>query len=93
MKKQFIRMIALCLCLCLLPVWGLAQEQAPVTRADFEVSFHLDPAAFVNDGAAHYQDWADFLSKLSIRGEADSQLFLDPMCRTYVNGGLYVKER
>ena len=56
------RLTALILCLCLMPAWVLADENhdMPVTRSVLETGFHLYPDAFPNDGAAHYQDWADF---------------------------------
>lgn len=89
------RLTALMLCLCLMPVWALADEthDMPVTRAVMEAGLHLNPDGFPNDGAAHYQDWADFLSKFSIRGTADSQLFLQTYERLYFDGGLYLNDQ
>ncbi|MBQ8655101.1 MAG: hypothetical protein IJ507_09205, partial [Clostridia bacterium] len=60
------RALAICLALCLLPVMALADMDftTPVTRSDFTASLFLDADAFPNDGAAHYEDWERFLSRL-----------------------------
>ena len=89
------RLTALILCLCLMPAWVLADENhdMPVTRSVLETGFHLYPDAFPNDGAAHYQDWADFLAKFSLRGTADSQLFMEHLERLYFDGGLYLNDQ
>ncbi|MDO4350623.1 MAG: hypothetical protein Q4C35_08325 [Eubacteriales bacterium] len=86
------RLLALCLCVCVAPVWALAEEAAGdgVTRSAFTLSLALHPDGFPNDGAAHYRDWETLLNKLSLRGTVDVQRFLTPTSRVYFDGGLYV---
>ncbi len=97
MKSTFTRMLALCLCICLLPVYAFAESRfedvndgTPVTHSDFELSFHLYADGYPDDGLMHYQDWETFLNKLSLRGAMDSQSFPAPFDRVYFDGGLYL---
>lgn len=86
----FRRAMALCLILCLLPVYGLAfnGDDSPVTRSDFVFRLHVNPDGFPNDGKAHYQDWADFLSKISLQGRVDSQNAFRFNNRVYMDAAL-----
>ena len=98
MKQLLTRLMTLLLCLCLLPASALAYGdtpiyKVPVTRADMTVSFALHPDAFPNDGAADYQGWADFLSKLQFKGVLDVQQPLTEDVRGWFDGGLYLKDR
>ncbi len=97
MKKLFVRLTALCLCMCLLPLLAFAEhiycDGTPVTRSDFELSFHLNADGFPDDGQMHYQDWETFLNKISLRGTVDAQSFPMPEDRVYFDGGLYVKDK
>ena len=95
MKRFFSRMLAMVLCLCLLPVASLAEylPEYPVTRSEFDFSVRLNADAFPNDGAAHYKDWETFLSKLSLRGSADVQLFLHPYGRVYADAAFCLNDR
>ncbi|MBR3874663.1 MAG: hypothetical protein IKJ26_10960 [Clostridia bacterium] len=92
MKKLFFRMLAVCLCICLLPVWALAQDEindgTPVTYADFDASVHFYADGFPQDGAAHYADWETFLSKISLSGEVKAQSFPKPLSRVMLDGSL-----
>ena len=100
MKSTFTRMLALCLCICLLPVCAFAESRfedvndgTPVTHSDFELSFHLYADGYPDDGKMHYQDWETFLNKLSLRGSMDSQSFPAPFDRVYFDGGLYLNDK
>lgn len=91
MKHLFTRVLAIVLCLCLMPLAALAEYydlEYPVTRSTFDFAPRLNADAFPNDGAAHYEDWEAFLSKLSVSGTADVQLFLQPTGRTYADAAL-----
>ena len=92
MKRFFSRMLAMVLCLCLLPVVSVAEylPEYPVTRSEFDFSVRLNADAFPNDGAAHYKDWETFLSKIRVKGTADVQQFLHPYGRVYADAGLYL---
>ena len=95
MKRVFKRLVAVCLIVCMLPVFALAEETnngTPVTRSDLELRFRLHPEGFPNDGAAHYQDWADFLDKISLKGEMKAQSFLSPFSRVMFDGALCLKD-
>ena len=88
------RLLALCLCVCLMPAWALAEDAGDgVTRSVFTLSLSAHPDGFPNDGAAHYRDWAAFLDKISLRGTVDVQRFLTPLSRVYFDGGLYLNDR
>ncbi len=98
MKQQLTRLLALLMCLCLLPACALAYGdtpifRVPVTRADMTVSFALHPEAFPQDGKADYQGWAEFLSKIQFKGVLDVQQPLTEDVRGWFDGGLYVKDR
>ena len=89
------RLSALVLSLCLLMAafsQALAEESTgdEVTRSDFSFSLLLHADGFPNDGAAHYEDWETFLSKLSLEGVVDVQRFLTNISRVYFDGGLCV---
>ena len=87
-------MLALCLCIALLPVHALAfSDGTPVTRSDFTLSFHLNADGFPDDGLAHYKDWESFLNKISLRGLMDSQSYPAPIDRVYFDGGLYLNDK
>ena len=87
------RALLFCLCMALLPLNALAfSDGTPVTRSDFSLTFRLNADGCPDDGLAHYQDWEDFLQRLSLRGQMDSQSYPDPIDRVYFNGGLYVDE-
>ena len=90
----FRRMLALCLVLCPLPACGLAfnGDESPVTRSDFDFRLHVNPDAFPNDGKAHYQDWADLLRKISVKGRVDSQHAFQFENRVYMDAGLYLND-
>ena len=91
MKKSILsRLLAVCLCLCMLPVFAVAEtnDGTPVTRSDFSFRVNLHPEGFPDQSAAHLEDWQKFLSKLSIEGVADTQSFLSPYSRVYFDGGL-----
>ena len=100
MKKTFTRILALCLCICLLPVYAFAESRfedvndgTPVTHSDLELSFHLYADGYPDDGLMHYKDWENFLSKLSLRGSMDTQSFPNPFDRVYFDGGLYLNNK
>lgn len=100
MKLTFTRILALCLCICFLPVYAFAESRfedvndgTPVTHSDFELSFHLYADGWPNDGKLHYQDWETFLNKLSLRGSMDSQSYPAVFDRVYFDGGLYLKDK
>ena len=95
MKLLLKRVLVFCLCLALLPVPALAfnDDGTPVTRSDFSLSFHLNADAFPEDGLAHYRDWESLLSKISLRGQMDSQSFPSPLNRVYFNGGAYLNDK
>ena len=97
MKKIWTRMLALCLCICLLPVFAFAETRfedvndgTPVTHSDLELSFHLRADGYPDDGLMHYEDWEDFIGQISLRGSMDSQSFPSPFDRVYFDGGLYM---
>jgi len=100
MKSTFTRILALCLCICLLPVYAFAESRfedvndgTPVTHSDLELSFHLYADGYPDDGLMHYKDWETFLSKLSLRGSMDTQSFPNPFDRVYFDGGLYLNNK
>ena len=100
MKSTLMRMLALCLCICFLPVFAFAESRfedvndgTPVTHSDFELSFHLYADGYPDDGLMHYRDWETFLNKLSLRGSMDSQSFPAPFDRVYFDGGLYLNDK
>ncbi len=78
------------LCFCLLPAFALADinDGTPVTHSEFDVTLRLNPAGFPNDGAAHYQDWAEFLGMLSVKGVVDAQSFPMPLSRVRMDAAL-----
>lgn len=85
------RLMALLLCIMLLPVSAMAdwvRDDLPVTRSDFELRFKLHADGFPDDGAAHYQDWETFLDRISVQGVIDTQLFLDPLSRVGLDASL-----
>lgn len=92
-------MIALALCMVMLPALVLAPalaeeaDDGAVTRSAFTLSLNLHAEGFPENGAANYQDWQAFLSKLSLRGTVDTQRFLQPFSRVYFDGGLYLNDR
>jgi len=88
------RLMALCLVLCLLPVGGLAfnGDESPVTRSDFSFRLYVNPDAFPKDGKAHYQDWAELLDKISVKGRVDSQHAFEFENRVYMDAGLYLHD-
>lgn len=91
MKKSiWSRLLAVCLCLCMLPVFAVAEtnDGTPVTRSDFSFRVNLHPEGFPDPSVAHLEDWQAFLNKLSIEGVADVQSFLSPYSRVYFDGGL-----
>lgn len=99
MKTTLTRILALCLCFCLLPVIAFADsfedvnDGTPVTHSDFELSFHLHADGYPDDGVLHYQDWETFLNKLSLRGAMDTQSFPNPFNRVYFDGGVYLNDK
>jgi len=99
MKTIFTRILALCLCICLLPIAAFADrfedvnDGTPVTHSDLELSFHLYADGYPADGLMHYQDWEKFLNKLSLRGSMDTQSFPNPFDRVYFDGGLYLNDK
>ncbi|MBP3645568.1 MAG: hypothetical protein J6K55_04000 [Clostridia bacterium] len=93
MKNSFFkRILAVCLCLCMLPVFVLADEEindgTPVTHSAFDLSLRFNADGFPNDGAAHYQDWAKLFDKISLTGDARAQSFLSPYSRVMLDGAL-----
>lgn len=84
--------LALTLCLLVLPLAPAASadtnDGTPVTRSNFTFQINLHADGFPSDGAAHYADWENFLSKLSLSGTADAQSFLSPYSRVYFDGAL-----
>ncbi len=81
------------LCLCLLPVYALAEEPdfndgTPVTHSEFEIAFRLNADGFPNDGLAHYEDWEAFVQKLGVRGVVDAQSFPMPVSRVRMDFSL-----
>ena len=100
MKMTITRILALLLCICLLPVYAFAETRfedindgTPVTHSDFELSFRLYADGWPDDGKLHYQDWETFLNKLSLRGSMDSQSFPAVFDRVYFDGGLYLNDK
>ncbi|MBR5545395.1 MAG: hypothetical protein IKU70_00215 [Clostridia bacterium] len=100
MKSTFMRILALLLCICLLPVYAFAETRfedindgTPVTHSDFELSFRLYADGWPDDGKLHYQDWETFLNKLSLRGSMDSQSFPAVFDRVYFDGGMYLNDK
>ena len=88
------RVVIICLCLSLLPVYALAfTDGTPVTRSDFSLSFRFDADGFPDDGQAHYEEWEAFLRKFALRGRMDSQSYPDPIDRVYFDGGLYLNDK
>ncbi len=89
-KNVWFRLLAVCLCICMLPVFAVAEtnDGTPVTRSDFSFRVNLHPEGFPDQSAAHLEDWQAFLGKLSIEGVADVQSFLSPYSRVYFDGGL-----
>ena len=99
MKTTLTRILALCLCICLLPVVAFADrfedvnDGTPVTHSDLELSFRLYADGYPDDGLMHYQDWENFLNKLGLRGSMDTQSFPNPFDRVYFDGGLYLNDK
>ena len=106
MKTMTKRILALLLCLCLLPcaafavtddvyaaAMAAAADDSPVTRSDFELLFHFYADGFPDDGMMHYADWEALVDKISIRGMMDSQNFPRPTNRVYVDGGVYLNDK
>ena len=98
MKHIFNRIIALLLCLCLLPTAALAYGevpvyQDPVVHTDMELKLSLIPAAFPDQSAADYQGWKEFLRKLTFKGGLDLQNPLTDKVRAWFDGGLYMNDR
>ncbi|MBR6571364.1 MAG: hypothetical protein IKK75_13020 [Clostridia bacterium] len=71
---------------------GQTNDGTPVTHSDFVLSFHMNADGFPDDGLLHYRAWQDYVSRISLRGEMDSQSFPNPASRVYFNGGLYLDE-
>ena len=102
MKTMITRILALLLCVCLLPCAAFAadddyaaamtdaHDDSPVTRSDFELDFHFYADGFPQDGMMHYADWEELIEKISIRGVMDSQRFPQPTNRVYFDGGVYL---
>ncbi len=88
------RLIALALCLCLLPVYALADtnDGTPVTRSDFTLTFSVSPENCPESGEHHYEDWKTYLNKIALKGVMDTQSFLSPYSRVYLNGGVYLND-
>ena len=92
MSATFNRILALLLCLCMLPVFALADEEindgTPVTHSAFDLSFRFHADGFPNDGLAHYQDWEKLFDKISVTGDTRAQSFLSPYSRVMLDGSL-----
>jgi len=93
MKNSFFkRLVAACLCLCMLTTFALADEEindgTPVTHSNFDLSLRFHADGFPNDGAAHYQDWAKLFDQISLTGDARTQSFLSPYSRVMLDGAL-----
>lgn len=92
MSTTFKRILAFLLCLCMLPVCALADEEindgTPVTHSVFDLSFRFNADAFPNDGLAHYQDWEKLFDKISVTGDTRTQSFLSPYSRVMLDGSL-----
>lgn len=88
------RVIAACLCLCMLPAMAMAYngDDTPVTRSDFSFRLYLNADAFPNDGLAHYEDWEAFLDRISIRGSSDAQHPFRFLNRVTMDASLYLDE-
>lgn len=95
MKTLYSRILALCLCFCLLPVFAFADtnDGTPVTHSELELSLRLYADGFPEDGRMHYRAWESYLNRLSLRGSMDTQSFPSPLDRVYFNGGLYLDDR
>lgn len=94
-RSLMIRMLALALCLCLLPVCALADtnDGTPVTRSEFTLTFAVSPENCPENGAHHYGDWQTYLNKIAVKGTVDTQSFLSPYSRVYLDGGIYLNEK
>lgn len=94
-RSLLTRLMALALCLCLAPMCALADtnDGTPVTRSDFSLTFEVTPENCPENGEHHYADWKTFLNKLAVKGVVDTQSFLSPYSRVYLNGGIYLNGR
>ena len=102
-NNLFTRMLALLLCLCLLPAAAFADsyqdviaqsnDGTPVTRSDFEMSFRFYADGFEDDGMMHYSAWEELFNKITLRGVVDAQSFPTTDDRVYFNGGVYLNNK
>lgn len=92
-QRFFMRMVATALCLCLLPGIALgdtALSDAPVTHSQFEWSLALHADGFPQ-ATSRLMDWEAFLQKLQVKGYVNSQDWLQPESRVYMDAALQVQ--
>jgi hypothetical protein len=80
--------MALCLCVPLAP--ASAETFLPdgeVTHTDFTLQLTLHADGFPA-GKAHLKAWETFLSKLDLKGSADTLALFTPLSRAYLNASL-----